>query len=202
MSTSTNTTAKQIWKKLSDKEYRDSFSGSHISNTVASQIFALREARGWTQKELAQRAGMSQSRISALEDPNYENYEVGTLKRIASAFDVAVTVRFVPFSELTTWTAELSTEKIVVADFTRDHLPSTPVMTTQEIAPNLDVSSFVGGYLIRTNDLIKNPVLNRPIRSGNLRVTGSLKDMQTTTFGGRYDRPQTATRNLIEVESE
>jgi len=41
----------------------------------------LREKEGWTQKQLAQKAGMSQSRISALEDPNYENYEIGTFKR-------------------------------------------------------------------------------------------------------------------------
>jgi transcriptional regulator with XRE-family HTH domain len=125
MSSSTNTTVKQIWKKLTNKEYRDSYVTAHISNTVASQIFMLREARGWTQKELANKAGMSQSRISALEDPNYENIEVGTLKRLASAFDVAVTVRFTPFSELATWTAELSAEKLLVPDFTNDRAPET-----------------------------------------------------------------------------
>ena len=123
MSPSIVTTLTQIWKKLKAKEYRDSYVAAHVSNTVASQINMLREQRGWTQKELAQRASMSQSRISALEDPNYENIEVGTLKRLASAFDVALTVRFTPFSELATWTANLSEDKLLIADFANDVLP-------------------------------------------------------------------------------
>jgi transcriptional regulator with XRE-family HTH domain len=122
MSPTTNTTAKQIWKKLTDKDYRDSFVASNISNTVSSQIYTLRDQRGWTQKELAQRAGMNQSRIPALEDPNLENFEIGTLKRIASAFDVALVVRFVPFSELTNWTASLSEQNLSVPEFANDTL--------------------------------------------------------------------------------
>ncbi len=122
MSATMNTTARQIWKKLENKEYRDSFVSSNISNTVSSQIYTLRDQRGWTQKELAQRAGMGQSRIPALEDPNLDNFEVGTLKRIASAFDVALVVRFVPFSELVGWTAGLSEENLAVQDFANDTL--------------------------------------------------------------------------------
>jgi transcriptional regulator with XRE-family HTH domain len=139
MSSSTSTTVKQIWKKLTKKEYRDSYVAAHISNTVASQIFMLREARGWTQKELAQKAGMKQSRISALEDPNYENIEVGTLKRLASAFDVALTARFIPFSELATWAADLSQEKLLVSDFANDRLPQTNRL------PEIVFTNVVGG---------------------------------------------------------
>lgn len=139
MSSSTNTTAIQIWKNLANKEYRDSYVAAHISNTVASQIHMLREQRGWTQKELAQKAGMSQSRISALEDPNYENIEVGTLKRLAAAFDVAVTVRFEPFSELAVWAADLSEEKLLVADFANDH------------APNAGAQTIISSYYINTS---------------------------------------------------
>jgi transcriptional regulator with XRE-family HTH domain len=132
MSSSTNTTAIQIWGKLENKEYRDSFVASNISNTVSSQIFTMREQHGWTQKQLAQRAGMGQSRIPALEDPNLENFEIGTLKRIASAFDVALVVRFVPFSELTNWTARLSEESLFVPDFANDRLELEPVSANVE----------------------------------------------------------------------
>jgi transcriptional regulator with XRE-family HTH domain len=111
-----------IWKKMRSKEYRNSYVGAHLSNTVASQISLLREANGWTQKELADKSGMRQSRISALEDPNYENIEIGTLRRLASAFDVALTVRFVPFSELVEWTANLDPGKLTPASFHDDHL--------------------------------------------------------------------------------
>jgi transcriptional regulator with XRE-family HTH domain len=120
MSPSIATTAKNLWKKMASKEYRDSYVAAHISNTVASQIQLLREARGWTQKDLADKSGMGQSRISALEDPNYENIQVGTLKRLASAFDVGLTVRFVPYSEVVDWTVHLTTEKLLVSEFTYD----------------------------------------------------------------------------------
>jgi transcriptional regulator with XRE-family HTH domain len=113
---------KEIWKKMGRKAYRDAFVSAHVSNTVASQIAALRAAKGWTQTELAEHAGMKQSRISALEDPNYENIEVGTLRRLASAFDVAVTVRFIPFSDLAYWAATLSEDKLVVPKFDEDEL--------------------------------------------------------------------------------
>lgn len=120
MHASINSMMTKIWKKLSRKEYRAAFVDAHISNTVASQIAALREAKGWTQKRLADEAGMRQSRISHLENPNYENIEIGTLKKLASAFDVALTVRFVPFSELATWVATLSPSKLSVPSFDSD----------------------------------------------------------------------------------
>lgn len=138
MSPSISTTVRNLWKKMASKEYRDSYVAGHISNTVASQILMLREARGWTQKDLAEKAGMGQSRISALEDPNYENIQVGTLRRLASAFDVGLTVRFVPFSEVATWTAELSTEKLLVPDFANDSAAFT-THSSQNLGANYTV---------------------------------------------------------------
>src|SRR5947209_4601512 len=146
MSPSISTTVKKIWKRMTDKEYRDSYVAAHISNTVASQILMLREARGWTQKELAEKADMAQSRISTLEDPNYENIEVGTLRRLASAFDVGLTVRFAPFSEVATWAAELSTEMLAVSDFANDTVAvSAPVQQATGSGvtiTNIHISSF------------------------------------------------------------
>ena len=104
------------------KAYRDAFVASHVSETVAAQIALLRSKRGWTQTQLAVNTGMKQSRISALEDPNYENYEIATLKRLASAFDVGLTVRFVPFSEVVRWSSTLGPHKLVVDDFDSDSI--------------------------------------------------------------------------------
>ena len=115
-------TMTKIWKRMKSKVRRDSYVAAHISNTVASQILMLREAKGWTQMTLAQKSGMQQSRISALEDPNYENFQAATLRRLASAFDVALTIRFIPFSELAGWTATLSPDKLAPVDFERDGL--------------------------------------------------------------------------------
>lgn len=137
MSSTTNTTAQQIWTKLANKEYRDSFVASNISNTVSSQIYTLRDHRGWTQKELAQRAGMGQSRIPTLEDPNLDNFEISTLKRIASAFDVALVVRFVPFSELANWTSDLSEEDLLVPEFAHDGLSPVSANSAQIVHINV-----------------------------------------------------------------
>ena len=143
MSSSTFTTARQIWNKLANKEYRDSFVASNIANTVSSQIFTLRDQRGWTQKELAQRAGMGQSRIPALEDPNLENFEIGTLKRIAAAFDVALVVRFVPFSELVSWTSELSEERLSAPEFANDRLSPVSANSIQIVTINSQPSPTI-----------------------------------------------------------
>lgn len=105
---------------MARKSYRDAFVSAHLSNTVAAQISGLRQAKNWKQKDLAEKAGMKQSRISALEDPNYENIEIGTLKKLASAFDVGLTIRFVPFSELARWSVTLTEDKLVIADFEHD----------------------------------------------------------------------------------
>jgi transcriptional regulator with XRE-family HTH domain len=102
------------------KPYRDSYVSAHLSNTVAAQIAAMRESRGWTQTELAKRAGMKQPRISALEDPNCENFEAETLRRLASAFDVGLTIRFAPFSEIVEYAASITEDKMSVRSFEFD----------------------------------------------------------------------------------
>jgi transcriptional regulator with XRE-family HTH domain len=117
-----NSTAKTIWNKMRNKEYRDSFVSSHISNSISAQIHAMRKAREWTQGELASRCNMQQSRISSLEDPDFENVEIATLQRLASAFDVALSVRFVPFSEIARRASSLTSSDFVVRDYSVDSL--------------------------------------------------------------------------------
>ena len=85
---------------LEDKQYRNNFVAEQINIGVPFQVAELRISRGWSQDELAQRAGMKQSRISQVENPDYGSLSISTLKRLAAAFDVALVVRFVPFSEL------------------------------------------------------------------------------------------------------
>ena len=85
--------------KFLHKRYRDVF-GTAITGTTAAQIRAMRERLDMSQKELADKVGMGQARISLLENPNYQGLSLNTLKRIANAFDVALVVRFEPFSEL------------------------------------------------------------------------------------------------------
>ena len=96
----TNSRIKSLWGKFRNKEFRESFLTSRLSTNIAAQIQTMREDRGWTQEQLAEASGMAQSRISLLEDPSYERMSVSTLKRLASAFDVGLSIRFVPYSVL------------------------------------------------------------------------------------------------------
>lgn len=110
----------QIVASLGDKEYRGIFNEEEINNALPFQIRAMREARDWSQRELAGRTGMTQEGISRLENPDYGRFSLTTLKRLASAFDVALIVRFAPFSELVDWAANLSPEDLAVPDFAHD----------------------------------------------------------------------------------
>lgn len=91
-------TKSSLAEQLSGKEYRDAFVGAQIRVGLPMQCRALRESRGWTQPQLAEAAGMSQPRISEIERPGERKLNLETLLRLASAFDVALQVRFVPFS--------------------------------------------------------------------------------------------------------
>lgn len=109
-----------VWRKMRNKEYRDSFVASHVSNTISAQIHSMRKARKWTQEDLASRCDMRQSRISGLEGPDFDNVEVATLQRLASAFDVALIVQFVPFSEIARLSSSLKSYDFNVPDYSSD----------------------------------------------------------------------------------
>jgi len=85
---------------LENKEKADAFLESHVRGYVARQIKAMRKAKEWTQADLANACHAEQSNISRLENPKYGSFTINTLLEVAKAFDVGLSVRFVPFSEL------------------------------------------------------------------------------------------------------
>lgn len=107
-------------ENLTDAEFRHLYVSDQIRELLAMQIRLTREQRGWTQAELGERAGMAQVRVSLLEDPDNAGMTLRTLKRLAKAFDVALVVRFAPFSELVEWTTELSFDDLAPESFTKD----------------------------------------------------------------------------------
>ena len=107
----------KLISKLKNKEYREAFLAELITTGIPFQIKALREQRNLIQKELGDRSGMAQESISRLEDPNYGKLNLNTLKRLASAFDIGLMVRFVAFSELVDWEINLSPESLEIMSF-------------------------------------------------------------------------------------
>ncbi|HXK28008.1 MAG TPA: helix-turn-helix transcriptional regulator [Candidatus Binatia bacterium] len=113
-------TTTKLVQKLKNKQYRDAFVASQIDVGVPFQIRALRERRKMRQEELAALSGMKQPRISAIERPGHGDINLKTLRRIASAFDIALIVRFAPFSELVSLTESFSPDTFNVPSFSQD----------------------------------------------------------------------------------
>lgn len=144
---------RKLVEELKDKEYRDAFVSELIDTGIPFQIRALREQeqRKWSQKELGKRADMHQERISQIEDPDYGKLSLATLKRIASAFDIGLVVRFVPISELVEWELNLSSESLKVLNFDeeryfheKDFQKENTISNQNEYTPKIaDASSNV-----------------------------------------------------------
>lgn len=111
---------RRLFTELESKKFRDSYVESQINDGLAFQIRAMRNDRGWTQARLAEMLGTEQSAISRMENPDYGNYSLSTLKTLASTFDVALLVRFVPFSELASRSARITLADIKVPPYRED----------------------------------------------------------------------------------
>lgn len=122
---------------LARKGYRDAYVEQHIKRGLATQIRTMREDRDWTQADLSRRVGSKQSGIARLEDEDYGQYTLNTLKKLASAFDVALVVRFAPFSQLVHYTTNITPSDLSPASFDDD--------------PGLQVSEFPGSSSVRVS---------------------------------------------------
>lgn len=106
--------------KFDNKEYRDAFVAEQIFSRLPLKIRGIREQQELTQRQLGERAGMAQTWISKLEDPNYGKLTISTLLKVASAFDVALQIDFVPFSRVLNDALTLSAESFEVPKFEED----------------------------------------------------------------------------------
>jgi transcriptional regulator with XRE-family HTH domain len=115
---------KQIRDSLANKEYREALAVEHVNTTLAIQIRKMRESRNWNQDDLAGLLGKHQETISQWENPDYGRHTITTLKSLAAAFDVALLVKFIPFSELVRDMLSLSEVRLSPPSFSeeRNHI--------------------------------------------------------------------------------
>ena len=78
-----------------DKEKAEAFDAELANADVARKIYDLRTQAGLTQGELAKLVGTTTSVISRLEDADYEGHSLAMLRRIATALNKRVEIRFV-----------------------------------------------------------------------------------------------------------
>src|SRR4051812_26040969 len=101
-----------MWDRLADKAYRHAYSVAHVGDYLAMQIHGMRVRRGWTQKTLAKESETTQPQVSHLE-ASCEGVQLSTLHKIAAAFDVALVVKFVPFSALVRETVSSQADAVI-----------------------------------------------------------------------------------------
>jgi DNA-binding XRE family transcriptional regulator len=68
---------------------------AEANDTVARKIYALRKRAGLTQKQLAKLVGTTTSVVCRLEDADYQGHSLAMLRRVASALNKRVELRFV-----------------------------------------------------------------------------------------------------------
>jgi len=90
---------------LKSHKAREAYVEAELVNGLAHQIRIIRQQRGLTQKQLAEKLGTTQTTVSRLEDPSYGRYSMRSLLALSKVFDVALFVRYMPFSKFmpATW---------------------------------------------------------------------------------------------------
>lgn len=83
-----------LTRHLSDPETRAEYEALEPEFTLIRELIDLRNKRGLSQRQLAERAGMQQPVVARLESGRTAGLR--TLKRIAEALDARVEVRIVP----------------------------------------------------------------------------------------------------------
>lgn len=91
------TDALEIMDRLSgdSREMADLLEQERANLDIARKIYNLRAKANLSQAELAKKVGTTQSVISRLEDADYDGHSLAMLRRIASALERRVEIRFV-----------------------------------------------------------------------------------------------------------
>jgi len=79
-----------------NREREESLQRERENIGIAEQVYNLRTQANLSQKELADLVGTTQSAISRLEDADYDGHSLTMLRKIATALNQHVEVRFVP----------------------------------------------------------------------------------------------------------
>jgi len=147
---------RQIQDSLANKEYREALAIEHVNTTLAIQIRKMREHRQWRQSDLAGFLGRHQETISQWENPDYGRHSITSLKTLAATFDVALLVKFIPFSELIKDMVSLSEPRLSPPSFSEEQYY---VAASVYVATNLgEDTRDKDAYTLNFNEL--SPIVN------------------------------------------
>lgn len=90
----------RLIKEFRDKEYAHIYMDEHLIDRISTQIYQLRLQRGLTQQQLSELSGIAQERISLLESGDFSSITMKTLRKLANAFDVGISIKFESFAAM------------------------------------------------------------------------------------------------------
>lgn len=82
-------------RRMAEPGAAEAYDAARLAFDLGRAVRDLREQRGWSQTQLAQAAGMTQSAVARLEAGGTVP-TLAVLERIAQALDVELSVRFTP----------------------------------------------------------------------------------------------------------
>lgn len=158
---------KVLVAKLQDKKYRDAYVRATITHGLAHQIRVNREQRNLSQQSLAQKCGgrTTQVGISRLEDPAYGKFTLNSVLKVASALDVAVLVRLVPFSKFLLEMADKSVPGLYTKSFSEDVLHGAQALVAFTITENKAQTQPYVSIGIPPKPLSSSVILKQPQQS-------------------------------------
>ena len=83
-------------RKLQDADFRARFEAADQAWDIALQLAVLRQARGLTQKQVAEMLGTKQQAIARLEDPAYTGHSLSMVRKYVEALGASLDVTIVP----------------------------------------------------------------------------------------------------------
>jgi transcriptional regulator with XRE-family HTH domain len=134
-------------EEFHEEEYRHAYAEDFLNTKIATQIRVLREQRGWTQADLADKIGTKQAGVSRLENVNYSGWKIETLKRIARAFDVIFNAGFESFGNLLDEAEKFSRASLEKPSFDDDPAFHGRVAASAAVHSSPDASSALASIL-------------------------------------------------------
>ena len=100
-------------RKLRDTEFRARFEAADQAWDIALQLAALRQARGLTQKEVADLLGTKQQAIARLEDPAYTGHSLSMVRKYVEALGASLDVTIIPAETTGAYAAQRSPKPLL-----------------------------------------------------------------------------------------
>jgi transcriptional regulator with XRE-family HTH domain len=102
-------------RKLADDAFRARFEAADRAWDVALQLAALRQARGLTQKQVADLLGTRQQAIARLENPAYTGHSLSMVRRYVEALGASLDVTIIPAETLDEFEAHACPKPLLAA---------------------------------------------------------------------------------------